>query len=615
MIVCSVLIFVAVNTDVQRIKLDTAADFSSRVQHLETTISKLETMATILSQTMTYTVDYHGRNNNEDVLDYFSLEGELLTLNYIDENYLSGLYARLPINQQERQRLALLLKTGPYLPHFLQEEKLEKVTIYNYSPTAKLVYPNNGLASKTEFQTELNDGLWEYFWQAHQHRNILWKLIKVNNSYKLSLTVSILDPEQGLVGLIQFLFSQNVFDQDIYQPSGPDSLVFLSELSENPLLIATTEYEDNEVSIGKKFVMEEGKELPQDMQILLKSVDDWVYQSDDYFLLSVRLASAFNLVYLTDSRGFSFLSSRLLKYGIVLLIILVFIGVFVERMVYRNLTVLKQKDDVLTMKNQQLTEAFDELEETHRELIQKEKIASLSNVVAGLAHQLNTPLSVAITAASYLTESLVKVTNKFNLGIKKSELEDFLVNTKESSLLISNNLDKSRSLVDNFKLLANEDSEDQLNLFSVVEYTKAVVQGLKPKLDERRIKLKINAESDIQVCNYSVPYTQIIVQLVNNAVLHGVEHDGNITINVAKDQDRHGVVVDILDDGKGIKKSDIDRVFEPFFTSKCAAEQMGLGLSIVHNLISGKMSGEIKVSSELGKGCCFSLYFPSLTSE
>jgi signal transduction histidine kinase len=106
--------------------------------------------------------------------------------------------------------------------------------------------------------------------------------------------------------------------------------------------------------------------------------------------------------------------------------------------------------------------------------------------------------------------------------------------------------------------------------------------------------------------------TQIIVQLINNALSHGLEHDGHLRIEINKNHESNGVLVNIIDDGRGIDKGEIDRVFEPFFTSKCAADKVGLGLTITHNLVLGKMRGEIKVSSVLNEGCCFSLQLPNL---
>ena len=613
--VCAILIFVAIKTDVERIKLDTATDFSSRVQHLETTISHLENLATILSQSMTYTVAFQYPNEDWDVINSFEQNSELLALKFIDENYRSGVYSLPPQTAEQRERLKLLVKMGAYLPHFLYQEKIEKIAVYNHNPKATLVYPNNGNASQIEFQKQLNDHYWPYFWENHQNQNIFWKLIKVEDDYKLSLTVSILDSETGLVGLIQVLFTHDVFDQEIYQPSGPDSLVFLAETSTPSLLIATTEYDINEHSISKAFNMMEGEELPPEIMHLLNSTDDWVYQSDDYFLLSVPISGVFNLVYLTDASGFSLWSSSLVSFSAVVLLFLVVLGVAVDRMVYHNLTILKKQDDTLSDKNQLLTDTLKELEKTQQELIQKEKIASLGDVVAGLAHQLNTPLSIVNTAISYIRESQQLLLGKLETGLKKTELEEALTKGSISSELISNNIEKATALVEHFKLLADSGAEDDIIEFNVVEYTQAVLSGLKPSLEKRKIKFSIHAQQEIRIYNFAFSYTQIIVQLVNNAITHGVSHGGNITINIYRKEHSKGVYVDIEDDGKGIRREDIEKIFEPFFTSKCIAEQMGLGLTIVHNLVLGKMSGEINVSSELDQGCRFTLYFPNLNVE
>jgi len=606
------LVYVAITIDIERTKLDTAGDFSASVQHLEATISQLETMATILSKSITHNVDYDDKSD-KDILDYFEQQGDLFSLKFIDDNYRSHLYTKRPINNEQKSRLELLLKTGAYLPHFLQEEKIEEIAIHNNSPQAKLLYPHNNKMSKQNFESELDNEYWQLFWKVHQKKNIYWKLIKRGEELKLSLTVSILDPVQGLVGIIQLLFAHDAFDQDIYYPDSASALVLLTENSPPYLLVASTKASGEDLSDERTFKLQVGRELPSAILALQNSLKGWVYQSDKYFMLSVPLSSAFNFIYLTDSKEFGLMSSRLMPFGLALIASLIFLGIFVERLVHKSLTALKQKDDTLMGKNQLLSTTLTELEETYQELIHREKIASLGNVVAGLAHQLNTPLSIAITAASYITESNEEFIKKFDSGLKKSELKEFLQKGYESSLLVSNNLDKTTHLVDNFKLLSNDESADELNLFNVVEYTEAVIQGFKPRLDARRIKSKINSEQGIKIYNYPISFTQVIVQLVNNSMLHGVESGGSITINIYKGEAKTGVFVDIIDDGKGIKKEDIDRVFEPFFTSKCVAEQVGLGLTIVHNLILGKMSGEIKVSSERGEGCCFSLYIPSLT--
>ena len=609
-ILCFALIYLAANTELERIKLDAGADFSSKVQHLETTIEHLETMASVISNSMSHHVDYSPKESAIDIDELFDKENPLHTLKYIDDSYKSGLYVSSPLLKEQQNKLKVLLRTGSYLPHLLQEEKLEQIAIYFQNPEAKLVYPAADKNSPARFLQEQQSGYWQSFWDIHQHNTFHWKLIKIENSLKLSLTVSILEPNEGLMGLVQFIFSHEIFDPEINQANGPDSLVFLSEIAYPNLLVATTE--DDESSFIKKFSMQEGENLPSEIQLLLNSINSWVYQSDQYFLLSVPIAQAFNLVYLTDVKGLQVLSLTIFKYGIALLVFLILIGVYVDRVIYQNLATLKEQDDALTDKNKLLTSTLSSLESTQQELIQKEKIASLSSVVAGLAHQLNTPLSIAVTATSFISESTERITNKFNQGLKKSELETFLKDTYKSSQLVDGNLERASCLVDNFKLLASNESEDELCLFDVVEYTHAILQGFRPTFEQRRIKSNIESALDIKIYSYPTSYTQILVQLINNILTHGIESEGCITVNITKNAALNQIKVDVIDDGKGIEKGKIDRIFEPFFTSKPKIEQTGLGLTIIHNLVLGKMLGEIKVASEQGEGCCFSLTLPSI---
>jgi len=612
-ILCSALIYLAANADMERIKLDAAADFSSRVQSLEAITEHLENLATMMSHFMSYSVEYNYENKDYNIVESFQLNDEMLSLKYINDNYQSGLYIKPPINTNQHRKIKLLLKTGAYLPHILQEERIESIAIYYQSPQAKVVYPDMGNVSNLQFKKELKEGYWQSFWLTHQEDTVDWRLVTLDGINKLALSVSILTPAEGLVGIAQFIFPLDVFDQDIYQPSGPDSIVFLSEISTVPLLIATTQNENNSSAISSQFDMKKGLVLPNEVQSLLKSIDGWLYQSDDYFLLSVPISGAFNLVYLTDAKDLAIFSSNIFKYGVGLLIFVLFMAFYIERILHRNLTLLKQQDDILIGKNKLLVTTLSTLETTQQELIQKEKIASLGGVVAGLAHQLNTPLGIAITANSYINEATEKLTNKLNQGLKKSELTSFFDNIKESSRLVNNNLSRATGLVNNFKLLATDESEDEQCLFNVVEYTQAILLGFKLKFEERRIKSEVYSEQAIEINNYPVSYTQIIVQLINNALSHGLKDDGHIRIEIYKSSKFNGVLINIIDDGKGIDKEEIDRIFEPFFTSECSADKIGLGLTITHNLVLGKMRGEIKVSSVLDEGCCFSLHLPNLS--
>ena len=609
-IICTFLIGVLIKSDVERTKLDTAADFSSRVQHLETTIGQLEEMATILAQSLTFSFDFEG---SFDIDKYLKSSGsEFLIIDSTHENYRSGLVSQKPKSAQEAKRLELLIRTGSFLPHFLIIEELESISIFLEKPLARLNYPFESENAIEELLKEQDNGYHQEIWDSHRKQNIVWRMIEINGQTKLSLSAGILAPESGLVGVIQFLFPRDIFDQQLFKASGPDSLVFLTDDMKPFGLIATTQYEDSDNSIGKKFDMQLGNPIPKRLQRLLEETNDWVNQSQGFFLLSVPISGTFRLVYLTDEDSFSFMGSDKLLLGILFIVFLILVGVTFERLIHRQLDIILSKDRQLSEKNKLLIETLQDLEKTQTELLHKEKIASLSDVVAGLAHQINTPLSIAVTAVTYMKDSLDSIYEKINTGMKKSELMNLLDSGVESTTLINNNLRKVSSLIDSFKLLSVDESENKVTCFNVKEYTEAVISGLRFFLDQKNIDVEILGEESIRVNNYAMSYTQIIVQLINNSVEHGIERTGLIQVKIGKAKEKVGVNIEFSDNGIGICKQDIIRVFEPFFTSVKASKQVGLGLTVVHNLVHGQMSGEIKVESDLGQGFKVLLFIPSL---
>lgn len=610
LIICVFLIGVLIKSDLERTKLDTAADFSSRVQHLETTIDQLEEMATILSQSLTFNFDFGGKF---DIDEYLKESGsDYLIIDSKHENYRSGLVSLKPKSDIEAKRLELLIRTGSFLPHFLIVDELESISIFLDKPLAKLSYPFESEGAIEQLSKEYSSAIYKEIWNSHRKQNIVWRMININGQVKLSLSAGVLAPEKGLVGIIQFIFPRDIFDAQLFKASGPDSLVFLTDELKPFGLIATTQYEDGDESVGKKFDMQVGKAIPKKLQNLLEETNDWVNQSQGYFLLSVPISDTFRLVYLTDEDSFSLMESDKLLFGILFILFLALVGVTFERLIHRQLGIILFKDKELSEKNELLIETLKDLEKTQEELIHKEKIASLSDVVAGLAHQINTPLSIAVTAATYISDSLNSIYEKIESGMKKSQLINLLDSGVESTTLINNNLSKVSALIDSFKLLSIDESENKVTRFNVIEYTEAVISGLKFFLDQKNIEVQLSGDTSIRVNNYAMSYTQIIVQLVNNSVEHGIERAGLISVNVEKSEEKLGVNIEFSDNGIGICKQDIVRVFEPFFTSVKASKQVGLGLTIVHNLVHGQMSGEITVESDIGKGFKVRLFIPSL---
>lgn len=268
-----------------------------------------------------------------------------------------------------------------------------------------------------------------------------------------------------------------------------------------------------------------------------------------------------------------------------------------------------QKD--LQQKNADLSEALHELKRTQKQLIQSEKLAALGGLVAGIAHEVNTPLGISVTAASHLdlqTEELVSqyVSN----DLKKSGLEYYLKTAKESSKMILTNLKRAVNLIQSFKQVAVDQSTEEKRHFYMKEYLNDVLLSLQPQLRKTRHRITINCPEDLEITSYPGAISQIITNLVMNSLVHGFEdlEQGEIVMTLSI----HNTILRFhySDNGKGIQAEHIPKIFNPFFTTKRSQGRSGLGMHIVYNLVTQKLEGTIECTSSPGEGTTFLIHFP-----
>ena len=261
---------------------------------------------------------------------------------------------------------------------------------------------------------------------------------------------------------------------------------------------------------------------------------------------------------------------------------------------------------------QGLQEAVDE---RTRQILDMEKFAFLGSLVAGVAHEVNTPLGVAVTASSN-ARTLVNV---ITVGYKEGNLDEIefvqsLTKVAESLGIVEMNLERAAEFIRSFKRMAVDQTADGLQKVKLKEYLGEIVLSLRPKLRKGRIQVAVIAPDDLElVCSPGALY-QIFTNLIVNSLLHAFDEDssGNITISCRRDE--NDFILSYRDDGKGIAPEIINSVFEPFFTTKRNAGGSGLGLYIVKTTIA-KMGGQIKCASELGKGVEFLITIPVLASS
>lgn len=257
-----------------------------------------------------------------------------------------------------------------------------------------------------------------------------------------------------------------------------------------------------------------------------------------------------------------------------------------------------------------LEASLEELHKTQEELILSEKLAALGGLVAGVAHEINTPLGVGVTAGSFLDEKLKALESDFTNGeLKKSDLERFIRTGKESCGTILTNLTRAAELIKSFKQVAADQSSEIPRRFNLRTYIDEVLLSLRPKY-KRTGHVIENNSPDITLYSYPGAFMQIVTNLLLNALTHAYEEGeyGRIRIGGTVHEDTLTFTFD--DDGRGIPPDSVDKIFEPFYTTIRGKGGTGLGLHIVFNTVTRTLGGTIRVRSEVGEGTHFAINMP-----
>lgn len=272
---------------------------------------------------------------------------------------------------------------------------------------------------------------------------------------------------------------------------------------------------------------------------------------------------------------------------------------------------VRQRTQELESANLNLESALHNVQSAQNELARVERMAALGSMVAGVAHELNTPLGNCLLVASTLEEETKQLVRLIDEGaMRKSDLTRYSNTALESTKLLLRGLQHSARLVGDFKQVAVDQSSAQRRQFSLLVMLNELVALLHSSLRKTPYTLELDIPSDIILDSYPGPLGQVFTNLVNNAVAHGLEgRDTGHMRCVAVRQGDHVLIV-FEDNGKGIPPEIIKRIFEPFFTTKFGQGGSGLGLSITFNIITNVLGGEIRVSSKVDHGSRFEISLP-----
>ncbi len=261
---------------------------------------------------------------------------------------------------------------------------------------------------------------------------------------------------------------------------------------------------------------------------------------------------------------------------------------------------------------QELLQSLHFLELTRKELVESEKLASLGGLVAGVAHEINTPVGIAVSTASFLSDRTEATRQALAAGaLDPREAEKYLREAAQSSQLLLSNAKRAAQLVQSFKQLAVDQVIDDRRRFDLGESINEAVQSLRPRITEAGATLHIECPNGITMESYAGPFGQVLTNLILNALQHAFEPSafGSITITAALETGDE-VELTLADNGKGVPAALHEKIFEPFFTTRRGLGGSGLGLYIVHSLVTRKLGGNIHVSSAAGQGTTFTIRIP-----
>lgn len=269
-------------------------------------------------------------------------------------------------------------------------------------------------------------------------------------------------------------------------------------------------------------------------------------------------------------------------------------------------------DRILTSAKEKAESSFNELQSMQSQLVESEKMASLGGLVAGISHEINTPLGVAKTSASHVEDELKKMTNSFSEGtLTKSSMEDFINQFSDGLHLLTANLNRASELMTSFKQVSADQSHDEMRTINLKEYLEETIYTLKPNLRRYQVAVLLDCEDNILIDTFPGAFSQITTNLIMNSLNHAYAPEDPGSINITVTQANDLVLLTYNDDGKGMEESVLKKVFEPFFTTKRGNGGTGLGMHIIYNLVTMKLQGTIDVSSVVGQGSTFKLILPT----
>lgn len=280
------------------------------------------------------------------------------------------------------------------------------------------------------------------------------------------------------------------------------------------------------------------------------------------------------------------------------------LNVSLERRVAERTQSLKES-------NRQLQETLETLGRAKNDLVRSEKLAALGALVAGVAHEMNTPIGNSLTVASTLGERTHEIHQRFDAGnLKRSDLADYLDAADRAGEMLVHSMQRAHDLIVNFKQVAVDQTSENRREFDLAAIIEENLLVLRPGFKRLPYKIELKVPSGIEMNSYPGPLGQVISNIIANAMQHAFEGMTSGILSVAAEPDGDQVRLIIEDNGIGMDDAVRQHAFDPFFTTKFGKGGSGLGLHIVFNIVSGVLGGKIDLESTPGRGSRFVVTLP-----
>jgi len=275
-----------------------------------------------------------------------------------------------------------------------------------------------------------------------------------------------------------------------------------------------------------------------------------------------------------------------------------------------------QRTQELQQKNGMLHQTLTRLNDAQGQLIEAEKMAALGRLVAGIAHEVNTPLGIAVTGISHLEQLVHQLIAQKEAGtLSQIKFDEFCTSIQHSIDLVQKNMRRGADLIQDFKLVAVDQTSGEQRIFNVKDYLHEIVASLKPNLAKLNHQVRITCKSDIEINSYPGLCYQIISNLILNSIIHGFGTTTHGQIEIIVTLTNNQLELIYSDNGTGMDNETVERIFEPFYTTKRGQGGSGLGAHLVYNQVVHQLGGSIHCRSSLGQGCTFTLSFPLKDQE